>query len=280
MTLGNNRDSEMSEECRKVKEQKVIARYIAEQLSPAEAEAFERHYLDCGRCFQELELTHAAAVGLVGKQQTAGSELRIARTSRWKWSWTAAVLAGVAFAAVFYLQSTRAPVLLNRTGIPSLSRQPENAATHNLPDPSTLERMASLQAPPSPPSTIRSADSNAARLQYQNGMKAYADGKYKVAISLLSEAGRLSPGHSPTRFYLGICYLMTSQIDEARREFSMLNAPDNPYAEDSHWFMAQGYLKIKDAPHAREELNAVVSLNDTRSADARQLLLRLDSLGF
>lgn len=263
-----------------MKEQKVIARYIAEQLSPEEAEAFERHYLDCGRCFQELELTHAAALGIVGKRQAEGSTFRRTQPSRWKWSWTAAILAGIAFAAVFYLQPTRAPVPLNRTGAPSISRQPADVAPPTVPDPSTLERMASLQAPPSPPSTIRSADSNAARLQYQNGMQEYAAGNYEVAISLLSEANRLSPGHSPTQFYLGICYLMTSQIEEARREFSMLYSPDNPYAEDSHWFMAQGYLKNKDAPHAREELNAVVSLNDTRSANARQLLLRLDSLGF
>ena len=56
----------------------VLARYRARKLQPAEADAFETHYLDCGTCQSQLEEDDALATGL----KVAGSEGLLARNAQ------------------------------------------------------------------------------------------------------------------------------------------------------------------------------------------------------
>ena len=47
-----------------IKEKNVVERYLMRQLTPADAELFEEHYLDCPDCLEKLELSKQLHRGL------------------------------------------------------------------------------------------------------------------------------------------------------------------------------------------------------------------------
>ena len=73
-------------------------------------------------------------------------------------------------------------------------------------------------------------------------------------------------------FYLGISYLVSGNPDGAVEQLSKVTAQENPYSEESHWFLSKAYIKKKDFRSARTELQAVVSLNGQHSSAAQDLL--------
>src|SRR5438094_444450 len=81
-----------SVDCRAIEENDTVVAYVAGRLEEAEAEAFERHVMECDRCAAELSQT----VGLRAALRPAQSE-RPQRPARWS---GLAIAAAVALVAV------------------------------------------------------------------------------------------------------------------------------------------------------------------------------------
>jgi len=262
----------MNEGCQRVKAQNVIERYIDEKLSVQEAEAFEKHYLGCSNCFSALELTHAEALRLVAKRSAVSvPEAGRFAGKRTVWQWAL----GSSIAVVLLVL-----VLVRPWSVPTDLPRQSSALPAALPDSAVLEQMAILDPASPPPRQIRGSETADGLLRFQEGIQAYAAENYTNAIARFSEALRLNPGHRPSVFYLGMACLVSGHNDDAIQQLSSLISPDSPYVEDSHWYMAQAYLKKRDAAKAKTELQEVVKLNDVRSTQAQAMLDRIEKAGF
>ncbi len=82
--------------CEHVDEQDLVPRYLAGQLDPAKAEAFEAHYFECERCWAEVRrATELRAAFASAPAEGTPAQTRGRRPAIW-WRWTAPLTAAAA----------------------------------------------------------------------------------------------------------------------------------------------------------------------------------------
>jgi hypothetical protein len=97
---------------KQIEEEHIVARYLADQLSPAEAEAFEAYYTQHPSMVREIEYTLRLKEGLAtlrDRQQLDG----LMKARRWRWALPlsiAAAIAGTALGTWTWYGSSGAPV--------------------------------------------------------------------------------------------------------------------------------------------------------------------------
>ena len=101
-----------------IESEEVIERYVRNQLSPEERQAFEEHFFACGECFEKLQAAErfiagvrdAAARGLL---EGAPKAVPASVAGGWlRWALAACACAAVAFAALAaWLSLNRIPAL-------------------------------------------------------------------------------------------------------------------------------------------------------------------------
>jgi Tetratricopeptide repeat len=252
-------------DCQKVEDEDIIERYLSNRLSEPETEAFEKHYLECQRCFGEVELRHSAAIELKARPIHLRSPQ--SRWTFWSWQWAlgSAAVAALVLVGVFYFRSQQ------ETTAPT-----QQIAAVQQPSAALLEQFSAVdQVPPYVPGVIRGGESSPAMAKFQEGMALYSMEKYSDAIPPLSEAVRLDPARPIFTFYLGISYLVSGTPDEAIAQLAKVAAQDNPYTEEAHWFLSKAYLKKRDFRSARAELQTVRSLQGAHASAAQDLLQQI-----
>jgi tetratricopeptide (TPR) repeat protein len=253
-------------DCQKVEDQNIIERYLTERLSEPETEAFEQHYLECKKCFGELQMRHAVAIELSHRPIPVTPARSPWMPLSWQWGLASAAVALAVLSGALYMRS--------RVETPAPATQ---TPTVQQPNPAVLEQLASVdQIPPYLPGLIRGGSTNPALIKFQEGMSFYSSQKYSEAIAPLSEASRLDPQHVPTAFYLGISQLVSGNPDDAITQLAKITSQPE-YAEEAHWFLAKAYLKKKDFRSARTELQAVQSLHGEHATAAQDLLNRIQN---
>src|ERR1019366_5210198 len=76
--------------CEQVLKGDIAEKYILSQLSVAEQEAFEQHYFECERCFEELQTCRGLQVALNETSSVMHTE-PIEEPVRWRWTWGVAI---------------------------------------------------------------------------------------------------------------------------------------------------------------------------------------------
>lgn len=252
----------MAVDCQRVEQKEMIEQYLAGKLAEAEAEAFEQHYLGCQSCFEELQFHHAAAIELRNKHSTSPQRVAMPRAVWRPWALAAAALLLLTLVSVpvFY---RRQSVEIVQAPIPQQSDSPQ----------AIIAQLASVEASPYVPVTLRGGSGSPASERFQQGMERYARRDYADASGLLEQAVGLKPDLQPALFYLGISQLMTDQPDKAIATLSgLVRIEATPYLEESHWFLAKAFLKKQDLASAQKELEVVVALNGSHVAEARKSL--------
>jgi len=247
-------------DCQRVEQKEMIEKYLAGKLAEAEAEAFEQHYLGCQSCFDELRFHHATAIELRNKHSTSPQKVAMPRAVWWPWA--------VAAAAILLLTLVSVPVFYRRqdpeivqTPIPQQSDSPQ----------AIIAQLASVEASPYVPLTLRGGSGSPASERFQLGMERYSRRDYASASGLLEQAVGLKPNLQPALFYLGVSQLLTDQPDKAIATLSALvRIEATPYLEESHWFLAKAFLKKHDLVSAEKELEAAVMLNGAHLDEARR----------
>jgi tetratricopeptide (TPR) repeat protein len=270
--------------CKEVDEQDVLERYLLERLTEQERDEFEKHYFECGPCFVQLQTALTLQEELRSKPLVAIPAGR--PLFRRAWAWAPALVVVVLLFAVgiwWYkaeiYQSWRqasSSASSNSSGTPAAGAliSGDQSQTSSPATP-TLEQLARVKAPSYSGIILRGAE-NEAQETFRKAMLSYTRGDYAKAIPGLQAATKASSETAKFSFYLGACYLLTGQTDDAIESFRRTIALDDAaYSEPAHFYLAKAYLAKKVVPAAEEELQTTVQLRGSKAAEAAEILRQL-----
>jgi tetratricopeptide (TPR) repeat protein len=263
--------------CEQVMKEEIIEKYLLGRLGEADEEAFEQHYFECPRCFEELETYRA----LQAELRRAGPATRaeyFERRPSWRWLWAAGLAAALVTVGIAFWLRRSAPqsvppapaaMTLPRAMPPTPSRSPGPFLTE----------LARFEPPPYTPLTLRGVTDEATE-RFHEAMAHYLKKDYTAAIRGLRAAARLDPKAANTQFFLATSYLLTDKTDAAIQGFQRTIALGNsPYFEEAHFYLAKAYLGKGDVGAAQDRLKKTVQLRGDLAEQAQGLLNQLQALG-
>ena len=274
--------SKRNMDCDRASREEIFENYLTDRLSEEDRAAFEEHYFGCPRCFDELQTLQAIREQL----RTDGAEFEgnAGRTVP-RWAQAAGLAAAVVLAAgtLLWMRAPGPSGVQNETAPPLQSqaespRRPQPQESERaVPEPS-LEQLARLEPPPYQPIRLRGVPDEATA-RFQRGMERYRKADYAGAVAELRRAAELDPEASHIRFFLGICHLMVSEDDAGiERLQATIGLGDSPYLEEAHLYLAKAFLRRKDFGAAETQLKTLIQLRGSKSAEAGQLLTRIQEL--
>ena len=283
MSADTTSSSKRGMDCDRAAREEVFESYLADRLSEGDRAAFEEHYFECPRCFDELQTLQAIREEL--RSHGAEFEGNAARTVP-SWAPAAGLAAAVVLAAATTLWM-RAPVpsgVPKETAPPVQSQaesprrpQPPESGRATVSEPS-LEQLARIQPPPYQPLRLRGVPDEATA-RFQRGMERYRKADYAGAVAELRGAAELDPEAPHIRFFLGICHLMVSEDDAGiERLRATIALGDSPYLEEAHLQLAKALLRRRDVGAAEAQLKALIQLRGSKGAEAGRLLTQIQEL--
>ena len=229
--------------CESVEAAGMVERYTAGQLSPAEQDAFESHFLTCDRC------QRAILVGAVARAELRGAPVLhpVRASPRWGLRIGVAVAAAAGLAAVLLLPGGEPPSSLRRLGdltvAPIYLGIPVRAGAP-LPGDSIFDR----------------------------AMAAYRDEYYGQAVVALRAALDAGVEPAPAEFFLAASQLMTDRPVAAAEGFGRVVALGaTPYLAEAHYYRAKALLRLGRADEALRDLEQAAANTGATGAAARAL---------
>ena len=271
--------------CEYIEAHGFAERYLLGKLSEPERDAYERHYLDCERCFHELTTVGALRTELNGPATPAISPTR-APQPNWLPVWLGAAAVIVLGVGLWTMGLGREIGTAPATGVSDpavgppapVAAAPATTATAPVETPVSLATLARFEPPPYEAPVLRGTE-NEARKLFQAAMTHYLAGAHAKAVDGLRLATARDPRASDAGFFLGVCFLLTKQpqpgITELRRTIAL---GDSPYLEEAHFYLAKGLLQVGDVNAARRELRTMIALAGDHEREAKQLLAQVDRL--
>jgi tetratricopeptide (TPR) repeat protein len=270
-------------DCDRPAREELFESYLAERLSEEDRAAFEEHYLGCARCFDELQTLQG--IRDVLSQGGGQSERNTAsRLRRWAPALGLAATVALTTGAMLWMRSSTPagppesaqPQLQSRAASPEPPVPPESEPAVS-PRPS-LDELTRVQPPPYQPPRLRGLPDEATT-RFLRGMEHYRKADYAGAVADLRAAAALDPDASHVRFFLGISQLMVGQdaagIERLRATIAL---GDSPYLEEAHLNLAKALLRRKEFGAAEAQLQALIQLRGSKSAEAGRLLTQIQEL--
>lgn len=223
----------------------VIHRYVAGTLSSGEADAFERHLLECPRCQADVREGSAIRSSLLSPVAAAGSRRR-----RPAWGRMLLVPA-VAAAAVLV-------ALLVWTG--------RAESTRSLGRVETLPRFVPL--------SVRAPNTETTRL-LDSAMAAYGDAAFSRAHAMLSELITDDAG-LVVRFYAGCAALGAGDPRSAAPHFARVLREAksagiaSPYSSEARYLLAKAWLQLGETDSASATLATATDVRGRALLDSVQ----------
>ena len=263
--------------CEVIAAQGIAERYLLGQLDETDQAAFEQHYFECTRCFDELKTLEAMRAGL-----HAPSPALAARRAWWP-VWLGAAAAAILIAAIVWQSrpvdtGPRSPEIAAKPveipAQPSAAPAPEPPAVAR--PAVALTELARFDPPRYVPPVLRGLEDDARRA-VQAAMPHYARGDYRQAIAGLRKATGLDPTASDASFFLGVSLLLTGQTDAGVAELQRTVALGaSPYLEEAYYYLAKGLLQRGDVTAARRALQSMIGLNGDHQREAKLLLSQIE----
>ena len=280
MSADTTTSSKDSMDCDRVAREEIVEGYLVGRLGEEERDAFEQHYFECARCFDELRTLQAIREEL----RAAPEFVAKARPPLLRWAPAAGLAAAIVLAVGVALWMRPVPAGVSETTNLEPARaerpelpQPRESKPIAAPEPS-LEQLARVEAPRYDPLTLRGVPSDATA-RFQRGMEHYRKADYGAAVDDLRTAAELDPNAAHIRFFLGVSHLMLGQDDAAIDGLrSTIALGDSAYLEEAHWYLAKAFLRRKDLRAAEAQLKKLVELRGSMSGEARRLLTHLERL--
>lgn len=238
--------------CDRVLESDISEKYVLGELSDAERDAFEEHYLVCTECFEHVQMLTTVRAQLSGRRERPG------RGPRRVWVWgaiAAAVLVVVVGAAGYRLSHERAAPVESRA----------------QPDRTTLAVLARVDPAPYAATPLRGGSSAPAQ-DFRRAMQLYVRADYRNAATVLASYSRREPEKPAPHFYLGVCDLLLGREEDGIAELRRVEQlPESAYTEEAHLDLAKAYLAKADFPDAWRELEQVARANGSFAGEAHKL---------
>ena len=242
-----------------------VTAYLEQSLSEEQRFAIENHLLDCPLCDaavegyaqanpeltqQHLEQIQAAIPGLKPPPSaTAPSEAKLRRLPRWRnWAAAAAAIALLITAGMIY--SNQGPA-------------------------SSAELFAQVYTPyESPFAGTRSGGEEG--LPFADGMSAYQDGNYELALQNFNAVLASSPTESIAHLHAGMANLQLEKTEAAIKHLSTvrLNAP--VLYGPASWYLALAHLKAGDINSCKAILEQILPTEKEHYPKAQELLKQLN----
>ena len=266
--------------CEQVIKRDVAERYLGGELDQPDQEAFEQHYFECARCFDELE-TYRALREVLRESTQVPAAAPTASSTRFDWRWGAAaagVVLAIALGSWLPRTSSAPPDVAGTSPAPVAGALPAvEQPGPRLPVPS-LADLAHVLPPGYTPAILRGVQGDAAR-RFREAMQRYVKGDYAGARAGLVVAARGDPDAPDIAFYLGICFLLTDETAGAVEQLrSTIALGDSPFLEDARFYLAKAHLRRGELQAAASELAKTVELRGDRETEARDLLRQVDIL--
>ncbi len=286
----------------------VFEAYMRGTLDVADRDAFEDHYFACPACLAKFRAYEGLRAELGAVPAEAPAAERPFRFRSWRWALVPAAGVIVVAAAVLWFRGSapsppestmaRAPepagVPAAQPAAPAATKAPEAApaavppgqpaptakqAPRSAPLPVVaLSVLARIEAPPYAPATLRGPQDEAA-VKFDQAMRLYVKRDYAGAIPGLGAAAGLRPDVPQYAFFLGICHLLTGNVEQAAAALQKAIAiGESPYLEEAHFYLAKARLRQEDIRAARGELEWTIARQGRLEADARRLLAQVDAL--
>jgi tetratricopeptide (TPR) repeat protein len=256
--------------CDRVVRDEIIEQYVTGGLGAEDREAFEQHYFDCERCSEALDV-HLRIQSELDQPSSSG----VPTTERRRRPvWVALALAAAAIVAVALWWPHRVPQPEPAVADGAVQPGPAGATSPVV----TLAELAAVEPPAYRPVTLRSPGDTATR-RFREAMESYARGDFAGAIPGLQAAAALDARQPSIQFFLGACYLLTDDIDDAVRTLQVSVAlGESAYLEEAQFYLAKAFLHRGDVEAARTALRATVELRGDREQEAQRLLQQIDKL--
>jgi hypothetical protein len=283
MSADATNSSKHSVDCAMVAREEIIEKYLVDRLSEEDREAFEQHYFECARCFEDLQSLRAIRDEL----RLSGAEFETRATPPFlRWAPAAGVAAALVLAVVVVLwmrpRPPEAPPEAKNTqpasGVQSSEKpQPSKPDSPAASEPS-LDQLARFEPPRYEPLTLRGVPDESTE-RFRQGMERYRKADYEGAVVDLRAAGELDRDAAHIHFFLGISQLMLGQDSDAiDRLRATIAVGESPYLEEAHWYLAKAFLRRKDLGAAESQLKRLIQLRGSWSGEAGRLLAQVEQL--
>lgn len=235
--------------CKVVTQEKIVERYSAAQLNEADTEAFEQHFFECEDCYRALQDHAAIRAALARAPRETLSPATPSRTDFNRWWLLAAAVLLAGLGLVLWL-----------------------APWAGSPTDQVLIAASAVEAPPYEPRTLRSL-AGEGELAFREAMVAYQEGDLDEAIPGLESAVALDEGLDKARFYLGACYLLEDEPEQAIASLNRVAETEgSPFQEWARFYRAKAHLRLGDLDAALEDLSEVISVGGELQTRAEEVL--------
>ena len=256
---------------------KFIGRYEFGLLNDEEKKKFELHLMECDDCFEELYSLSPAVKALRDNPEFYLAELGAKEPlfAKLKKLWNDGL---EALSSVLRIR----PRLI-KVAVPVIATTAVAVLvmTIFLSQPGEYSRLALIEKDFYKPLALRTGvDYEDYEILYHDGMVAYVDGDYALAIKNLSKSVRLNPNYPKGQFYLGLSYLLKYKIDEAIHylEKTISTTDDETLLEKSHWYLGNAYLKRDKGSKALKEFRKVIEFQGRFQSDAEEMVGKIKKL--
>jgi tetratricopeptide (TPR) repeat protein len=261
--------------CEQVTKEDITEKYLLGRLTEAEQGAFELHFFECERCFEEVESLRMLQTELRRAASTIREKTSKRQSLFWRWAWAPAAALTVLAVGVGWWVWRPSVTPLQPPAIVQVPA-PQPAPQPTVP---SVAELAQVRPPEYRPPVLRGVEDDATQ-RFRAAMRHYIRGDYATAIPGLRAASKLNPQASDISFFLGICYLLTDQTDAAIKQLRRTAAlGDSPYLEETHFYLAKCSLRKGDLRAARNELEKTIRLRGEHEDEARELLEQVERVG-
>lgn len=262
-------------DCKRVESEQIAEKYVSGDMEEGERTAYEKHFFECTRCYEELR-TYLAVQEALGQARGTVQMAPLRSKPAWRWIWVpVGVLAGLTLTAGVWFWQFATPT----PGSPSEALLHQSSPAQPPPATVSLAEMMRIEPPPYAPTILRGLTEEEADRRFREAMKHYQQGDYDRALRGLNAAATLRPQGADIAFFLGACYLLTGQTNAATKELQRTVAlGDTPFLEEAHFYLAKAYLRENNLPAAEKELRKALLLKGDLQGQIQDLLDQLGQL--
>lgn len=270
--------------CTIAPDDEVFERYLRDELSEEQREAFELHYLECAGCQETLETYRAITRELAGARQAPAAARPAAVPRSYAPLMWGLAAAAVLVAAVVIQRRAPEPAAVPEQAVaapPSSAPAPaQPAAQPAAAEPAANDRdaimlLARFDPPTYTAPALRSAETNS-DAAFRQAMAFYTAADYASARTALESVVTADPQAPGANFFLAITHLLQDRTNEGiaglRRTIAL---GDTAYLEDSRFYLGKSLVRAGDLVGAERELQAVVAMDGDRRGEAAAVVTQL-----
>ena len=273
--------------CTNPKMRKLMGRYEFGLLSSEEQREFEAHLLECEACFEELYSMTPVVQRMKENPDLFLRELEVKEPAyagilRRVTTWLQKSSSGVRNIVRPKAQPVPSFVRILRIGVPvAFAISIALILIHrSVSPPGKYASLAIIEPSYYKPVVIRNGvEHPEAERLFEEAMAHYSRAEYAQAMGKLSKSIHENPHNADAHFYLGSCYLLQGEADQAIKHLDTAIELDGKAPEEKYrWFLGNAYLLNEEVNRALDQFEKVVDLRGEYQHEAKEMISRIEEI--